>query len=172
MCFFQGCAFFTIVSGRENIFEKFLFLGQVYDISKHRTKFWVGTIWIFWFAPILTISLHFSEKPGFSPKLGAPNPWISCFDGSEMRQCLKRGSQFWNFENRTHFRSTITFFHWLKIDPWKKVMVDQKRVRFSKFHNWLPLLKHCLISEPSKQEIHGLGAPYFPAFQWKTRFLP
>ena len=172
MWFFQGCAFFTIVSGRENIFEKFLFLGQVYDISDHRTKFCVSTSWIFRFAPILTISLHFSEKPGFSPKLGAPSPWISCFDGSEMRQCLKRGSQFWNFENRTHFCSTITFFQGSIFSQWKKVMVDQKRVRFSKFQNWLPLLRHFVISEPSKQEIHGLGAPYFPAFQRKTRFSP
>ena len=61
---------------------------------------------------------------------------------------------------------------WWNLDPWKKLMVDQKRVRFSKFQNWLALLRHFLISEPSKQEIHGLGAPSLglkPGFSLKCR---
>ena len=61
---------------------------------------------------------------------------------------------------------------WWNLDPWKKLMVDQKRVRFSKFQNWLPLLRHYVISEPSKQVIHGLGAPSLgrkPGFSLKCR---
>ena len=42
--------------------------------------------------------------------------------------------------------------------------------RFSKFQSWLSLLRHWLVSEPTKKEIHGLGEPTFwskPGFSLK-----
>ena len=56
----------------------------------------------------------------------------------------------------------------VKFEPLKSGVAWSKRVRFTKFQNWLPLLTLWHDSEPSKHEIRGLGEP---AFWSKPGFL-
>ena len=85
--------------------------------------------------------------------MGLPTPWISCFDGSETRQCLRRGSQFWNFENWALFRSSRTFFG-------GKVLLDQKRPGFQNFKKGCPSWGIVLSQSHQNRRFMGFVAPF------------
>ena len=95
--------------------------------------------------------------------MGLPTPWISCFDGSETRQCLRRGSLFWNFENQAFFDQAAPY-------PQKRCGLIEKGPIFQNFKTVCPFWGIALSQSNQNRSFMGLVAPFWgfePSFLLK-----